>query len=88
MAMNRELQFRVRASGSRGSAGLTLVELLVVIAVIAILAALPLPALSRGKEKAKSIACLSNQRQITMVYKLALDEDTSGRLGSASAADT
>ena len=61
----------------RRCSGFTLIELLVVIAIIAILAAILFPVFAQAREKARSISCLSNLKQLgmaTMQYIQDYDE--------------
>ena len=54
----------------RKGKGFTLIELLVVIAIIALLMSILMPALSRVKQQAKTVACAAHLKQWTLYFSM------------------
>ncbi|MDX1934526.1 MAG: DUF1559 domain-containing protein [Capsulimonadales bacterium] len=69
------------------SKAFTLIELLVVIAIIAILAAILFPVFAQAREKARSITCLSNVKQIGLGQMMYI-QDNDERYVPTGAADS
>jgi len=59
-----------RAAIKRCSHGFTLIELLIVITILAILAALLFPVFAKAREKARTINCVGNERQLALALTM------------------
>ncbi|RMD75123.1 MAG: prepilin-type N-terminal cleavage/methylation domain-containing protein [Lentisphaerae bacterium] len=85
--MNTNRKIPVTPACHVNKAQFSLLELLIVIAIIAILAALLLPALQTARATAKSIACVSNEKQLGLAF-MAYTGDNEGYLPAPPSVQT
>ena len=60
----------IRTKSATKSAAFTLIELLVVLAIVAVLVSILLPSLAAARSSARTVACLSNQRQLITAWSM------------------
>jgi len=88
--MRASLRAEVQGAPGPGRArlrrGFTLIELLVVIAIIGVLSSLLLPALAKGKQRARQVNELSAGKQLILAWRLHADDNDDAVLPGYSSA--